>query len=113
MGAFHLTPCQRQDLFVNLKAVHDARVFRRTLALLEADAGVPVSELARKLGVHRDSIYRWMTWYREGGDALALWDQPGPGGLSMWTEEREALLREILALNPQDLGFQTANWTAF
>jgi hypothetical protein len=39
MGAFHLSSRQRRDPLRNLRGALDARVIRRTFALLEADEG--------------------------------------------------------------------------
>ena len=49
MRDFPLTPSQRRRLEEQLRATEDAGVFRRTLAVLEAAGGRPVSRLERDL----------------------------------------------------------------
>jgi hypothetical protein len=48
-----LTRWQRQRLQRQLKRTRDARVYRRTLAILDYDQGESISHIARRLGVTR------------------------------------------------------------
>ena len=50
-------------------------VEQRYRAVLEAAAGVPVTEVAARYGVSRQSVHAWMVRYREGGLG-ALADRP-------------------------------------
>jgi transposase InsO family protein len=48
---------------------------QRYRAVLEVQAGVPVTEVAERFGVSRQAIHRWVGWYRDQGlDGLA--DRP-------------------------------------
>ena len=40
---------------------------RRYRAVLEAEAGVPVTEVAARYGVTRQSVHAWVRRYRSGG----------------------------------------------
>ena len=42
-------------------------VEQRYRAVLEAAAGVPVSEVAARCGVSRQSVHAWVRRYRDGG----------------------------------------------
>ena len=45
---------------------------QRYRAVLEVQAGVPVTEVAERFGVSRQAVHRWVGWYRdEGLDGLA------------------------------------------
>ena len=58
MTKLTLTKKQRRQLERQLKNTHDARLYRRTLAVLEYDRGKSIVEIARTLRVNRRSIYR-------------------------------------------------------
>jgi transposase-like protein len=45
---------------------------QRYRAVLEVQAGVPVTEVAERFGVSRQAVHRWVGWYRdEGLDGLS------------------------------------------
>jgi transposase len=45
---------------------------QRYLAVLEVQAGLPVTEVAERFGVSRQAVHRWIGWYRkEGLEGLA------------------------------------------
>src|SRR5919112_6324284 len=45
---------------------------QRYRAVLEVQAGVPVTGVAGRFGVSRQAVHRWLAWYRDGGlDGLA------------------------------------------
>ena len=45
---------------------------QRYRAVLEVQAGVPVTEVAERFGVSRQAVHRWVRWYRdEGLDGLS------------------------------------------
>jgi transposase len=37
---------------------------QRYRAVLEVQAGVPVTEVAERFGVSRQAVHRWVGWYR-------------------------------------------------
>jgi len=111
MSELSLRPWQRRRLQRQLECTQDARTYRRTLALLEVDRGRPVSEVAQMLGVSRRSIYNWLDDYLREGDPSALADAPRSGRPRLWTEGRQAVLRELLETTPDKLGYFAADWT--
>lgn len=112
MSQLHLTPWQRQRLRRQLVETPDARVLRRTLAVLEFDHGRPAADIARMLAVSRQSVYNWVAAYLQARDPSALHDQEGRGRYLAVDEDDEHLLHALLAACPQDLGYPHANWTA-
>ena len=57
MSQHRLKPAQRRRLRGLLHETSDLNTYRRCLAQLEVDAGRPVAEVARSLGVARPSIH--------------------------------------------------------
>src|SRR5436190_23145576 len=60
MSRLQLTSWQRRRLRRQLAETRDARLYRRTLAVLEYDRGRPAAEVARMLGVARQSVHIWV-----------------------------------------------------
>jgi len=89
----------------------DARVLRRTLAVLEFDRGRSVAKIADMLAVTRQSAYNWIDTYTQNHDPLALQDEEGRGRRLSLDEDDEHLLEALLAISPQDLGYPHVNWT--
>src|SRR5512135_3128361 len=111
MSRLNLTPWQRRRLRRPLAETRDARLFRRTLAVLEFDPGRSAADIARRLGVTRRTIYDWVGAYLEGHDPASLEDQPGRGRHPGRDEDQEHLLEALLAASPQDLGSPHVSWT--
>jgi len=40
---------------------------QRYRAVLQVEAGVPVTEVADAFGVSRQAVHRWLCWYRDQG----------------------------------------------
>jgi transposase len=112
MAQLELTYWQRRRLKDQLKQATTARVFRRTLAVLEADRGKPVDEIAATLGTSRRSVYRWIDAYRQTRDPKALWEGEHTGRPSAWDEGSEARLRCLMEHRPDECGYLAVNWTA-
>src|SRR4051812_34517277 len=111
MSRLHLTSWQRQRLRAQRAATHDAHLFRRTVAVLEYDRGLSATEIARMLGVTRQSIYNWVDAYLQARDPAALADAAGRGRHTLLDEDQEHLLAALLARPPQDLGYPHGSWT--
>src|SRR3954463_994581 len=86
----------------------------RLRAVEQVEAGVPAAEVGRglaALGLHRRTIYTWLTKDRAQG-RKGLRARPGPGRRRKLTD---AQLGELAALidktDPRDHGFAVALWT--
>src|SRR5262249_44495298 len=111
MDSLTLSTWQRRRLEHQLKATHDARLYRRTLAVLEVGCGRPIAEVARTLRVTPRSVYSWVGDYALDHDPAALQGEPRPGRPSLWARAATARLCEPLGRSPQDLGYAAVEWT--
>jgi transposase len=112
MDTLDLTYWQRRRLEDQLRHAETARVYRRTLAVLEASRGRAVSEIADILGVTRQSVYNWIDAYREALDSTALFEGERSGRPSLWDEQTEATLRYLMDHRPDEFGYYAVKWTS-
>ena len=96
MDRVPLTAWQRRRLQRQLHTTRDARLYRRTLALLEVNRGTPIPEVAQVLGVTPRSIYHWIDAYTQAHDPEALADDARGGRPSLWEAEHRDLLQELI-----------------
>jgi len=111
MNRLKLTRAQRRSLEHQLQQTPDARVYRRTLALLEYNRGRTVTEIALSLGVTRRSIHNGIAAYEQSHDPHALGDALRSGRPRRWSAQQQALLRTLLVTSPDRLGYFALNWT--
>jgi transposase len=84
---------------------------RRRLAVTRVSEGWSPSDTATFLGVHVETVRRWVRARRSGGeDALA--GTPHPGRKPFLTPDQEAEALAWLAQKPTAFGFRTDLWTA-
>lgn len=111
MHTLTLTTWQRRHLEQQLHSTPDARVYRRTLALLEVGGGESVAAVAAQLRVTARVIYYWVEAYTRSHDPAALRDRDRPGRPRRLTDRGREVLGELLGQSPQDLGGFAAAWT--
>lgn len=111
MNPVPLNPTLRRHLRSQLRSAHNARYYRRVLALLELDRGKAVAEVADTLGVTRQSVYNWANSFAAYPAPDALQDRHGTGRPSAWTDDLRAFLLASLEQRPDDLGYAAVNWT--
>jgi transposase len=111
MTSLRLTRWQRLRLQRQLRDNPDARVYRRTLAVLEASRGQPIARIAQMLGVTRQSAHNWVRAYVQAHDPVTLADADRSGRPTLWTEDLRALLRALFAQVPDQRGYFAVNWT--
>jgi transposase len=111
MSGLRLTSSQRRGLEQQLRATHDAGLFRRTLAILEAADGRPIAEIARLLRTSRVSVYNWIACYERQRAPACLADSRGGNYPSAWSEELRAALTASLGQRPDHFGYQAVEWT--
>lgn len=111
MNSEQLTPAQMQQLEDQLTQTDDVRLYRRTLALLLWGRGTSVTEIASLLQVRRQSVYNWLASYSSTSDPACLRDALRSGRPPRWTSQTEALLADMIALPPDQLGYLAVNWT--
>jgi transposase len=111
MSRLHLNARQRHLLEHQLRTARTARLYRRTLALVEAAQGKPIARIARSLGVSRRSFYHWRQRYTAQHDPAALCDRKGSGHPSVWTGQLRRVLEQGLTHKPDSYGYQASEWT--
>ncbi len=111
MSRLNLTPWQRRRLRHQLAETRDVHLFRKTLAVLEFDHGRSAADIARMLGVARQTVYDWIETYTQDHDPASLEDLPGRGRQPLLDEDHEHLLEALLAGSPQDYGYPHSSWT--
>jgi transposase len=111
MGILTLTIWQRRRLQRQLHETHDARVYRRTLAVLEVSQGEPVSAVARRLQVTPRVVYYWLGAYAQNHAPDALRDEERSGRPRLLAEKHKTHLLEFLQHSPQEFGYFATQWT--
>lgn len=111
MSKVTLTVRKRREIRAKLRQTQDARLCRRLLAVLESDRGLPISEIAELLGVSGQSVYNWIARFEEQGDASNLSDAPRSGRPTRAGEVVDVVLRTLLMLSPERLGYHATHWT--
>src|SRR5688572_23128889 len=111
MESLTLTTWQRRRLERQLRSTHDARLYRRTLAILEATRGEAVSSVARRLRVTSRVVYYWIAAYARDRIPEDLRDRDRPGRPPVLTASDGDLLRGLLGRSPQEWGYPAAQWT--
>src|SRR5205814_1559304 len=84
---------------------------RRRLAVRKVGEGRSAADVADFLGVHVETVRRWVRTHRAGGDN-ALAGTPHPGRTRFLTPAQEAEAVGWLTRKPTEFGFRTDLWTA-
>jgi transposase len=111
MSEMSLTSWQRRRLRRQLRQTRDARVYRRTLALLQIDRGLPPSQVAEELVVSRQSIHNWLQEYARGRDPAALTDRGRAGRPGYRDSGLRGEPRWLMGQSPDRFGYPAAEWT--
>jgi transposase len=100
------------------RVVRKARLAKprvRGQALLWLDAGMAIQEVADLLGVHRQTVSRWRDEFFARSDlsfSERLLDAPRTGRPRAGGGQMEALIDEVIDLDPRRLGYRATTWTA-
>jgi len=111
MDGLQLSAGQRRDLRRQLEETTSARVFRRTLAVLDVDRGESAADVAYHLGVSRQTVYNWLARYMMTREPVSLAEQERPGRPTVWSERLRQRLRKLLDTSPDQCGYYATNWT--
>jgi transposase len=104
----HETPAELPQL---LRAARDAQQHQRVqaLSLLRTQQARTRLQVARLLGVNRDTVGRWLVAYAQGGLPQMLTIAKAPGTPPLLSEAMRQALRERLA-RPQGFASYQAIW---
>jgi transposase len=105
-----LSGTDHEILLRQMRTTVDARECRRCHALLRLGQGHSVSAVAREFGVSRQTLYNWYDKFQT--DSIpGLTDRARSGRPTVWTDERRAMLQQLLGKSPREHGFFAAGWT--
>ena len=109
-------PCRDRRLLEALAAqTTDATVLRRAQALLWVASGDSVADVAQRLCVTRQAIYKWLRLFEQSSIAdLAMRLQAAPRSGRPATVQGviEPLLDEVIDHDPRLFGLNSTVWTA-
>ena len=88
----------------------DALEQRRLRASVMLKKGMSQGEIARRLGVHRQSVYRWQVALKSSGKA-GLKKAGRAGRKAKLSEEQRQELMTLLEAGPERVGYDTGLWT--
>jgi transposase len=111
MDTLTLTYWQRHRLEQQLSSTPDARVFRRTLAVLDVASGKSVPSVAARLRVTPRAVYHWLAAYSRDRNPADLTDGDRPGRPTLFAQPQRDLLRDLLAKSPQEFDYPNTTWT--
>ena len=95
-----------------VKRNFDALEKRRLQAAKLLKEGIHEAEVARRLGVHRQSVNRWARQLKESG--ISGLKKAGRAGRKPRLSEMDLdNIREALKRGPEALGYETGLWTAW
>ena len=115
MTRFSLGQKERRALEDLSLYADDARLLRRTLALLWLDEGEETQEVAARLQVSRQSVYNWVARFQMRDD-LPLYSRVADGARSGRPCSAhgiiDPLIEEVIEQDPRKQGYRATVWTA-
>ena len=115
MTLFDLSPRERRALEDLTIRTDEAKSLRRVQTLLWLDDGDSVEEVAERLLVSRQAVYKWISHF-QARDGLPIVDRVAegqhPGRPRTVSGVIDPLLDAIIDSDPRDLGYRTTVWTA-
>jgi len=113
MGVLGFRAATREELEKVLVHPGSARQLKRAQAILWVDGGEPISQVAERLRVTRQSIYNWIkTFYeRKGSVAERLEDAPRSGRPRTKSDRADQVVPPLLETDPGEHGYRATGWT--
>jgi transposase len=113
MGVLELSPVTREQLEKVVIRPESTRQLKRAQALLWVDEGEPISWVADRLRVTRQSIYNWIDtlYQRKGSVAERLEDAPRSGRPRTKSDRADQVVPQLLETDPREHGYRATGWT--
>lgn len=114
MTEFKLTRKEHRAMLDLLAQTTDARILRRTYALLWLDDGESVADIAERLSVSQRSIYNWLTRFLERTDSpleARLSDAERSGRPVTVQGIIDPLIDAVIDTDPRAFGYHSTVWT--
>jgi transposase len=105
-----VTAPERTALETAAAAERRVRRWRRYQAVVLLAAGQPPAVVAQSLRCSRASVYAWAAAWRQEG-LVGLQEGAHGGGWRKLDAAGEAILADLLAVDPQSRGHQATGWT--
>jgi len=106
---------EHRALAKHIQETKDVKVLKRAQALLWLSEGMSIREIAKRLGISRQTMYDWVSSYqnkRNQSFISRLQDHPRTGRPP---KKSTIIIRELEALlskSPRQYGYHYAEWTA-
>ncbi len=115
MPPFVLSHRERKALEDLVAHLHDARTLRRVQALLWLDEGESAQEVADRLRVSRQAIYKWIAHF-QARRALPIVARVATGERGGRPRTVQGIIDPLIAAvidsDPRELGYRATVWTA-
>ena len=114
MHPFTLSLSERRALKQQIRETKDAKVLKRSQALLWLREDVPIPEIAKRLAVTRQTIYGWISFYRSQVSKpviTRLKDRPKSGRPAKKSAIVLQELDTLLQNSPRPYGYRHVDWT--
>ena len=115
MSPFRLNKQERHGLEDLMRHATEATALRRTQAFLWLDGGESVQQVADRLRVSRQAVYKWLAQF-QARKAFSLQTRVAPGAHSDRPRTVhgviEPLIDAVIDSNPHRWGYQATVWTA-
>jgi transposase len=106
-----LTAYDRRKLERALREAHDARHFRRLLAIKLIAEGKGPGEAAHLVAMSRPAVYFWLERYLAERTPSALQDAPRSGRPKKAPRLTSKRLRKVVSSSPEKAGWASHGWT--
>jgi len=114
MTEFKLNRKEHRAMLDLLAQTTDARILRRTYALLWLDEGESVADIAERLSVSQRSIYNWLNRFLERTDLpleARLSDAERSGRPVTAQGFIDPVIDAVIDTDPRALGYRSTVWT--
>lgn len=111
MDAWSRSPHAIAILKDEMRSAHDARPFKRALALLDVAHGRPVSQVASEMQVSRATVHNWMKAFASTHSIASLYDHKRMGRPSVWTPDLDGHFTYAMNSDPEDFCYMAVDWT--
>jgi len=104
----------RRELQIALQQAYRTgtwREVRRITALLMVGQGQGIEDVAETVGVHPQTLYRWVQAYLTRGLASVKYGQ-SPGCPAKLTKTQRRQLKEVILQGPEAAGFEVGCWNS-
>lgn len=105
-----LDDSQREELTELVRSTDDANVVRRALAMLFVDECDTKTEAAQRVRASRNSLYRWLDWFKHDGLEGLQQDERGAPRETV-TKEVVDTVETLLDQSPRQAGYLRSRWT--